>query len=152
MLTWDDIAIEAEWIDYNGHLNMAAYLVVFDRAMDRLIDTVGLSSAPGTDPTIFAASAKIDYLREVAAEERPSCVTGVIALDSKRLHTFQELRVGGEARARAENLHVHVERTGPRAAPFSRAVREALEAMIEPAPDWIGRPVADRLSRRGACA
>lgn len=147
MLTWDDIAIEAQWIDYNGHLNMAAYLVVFDRAVDRLIDAVGLSSAPGTDPTIFAASARIDYLREVGADERPSCVTGVIALDDKRLHTFQELRVGGEVRARCENLHIHVDRAGPRAAPFSANVRAALEAMIVPAPDWIGRPVADRLGR-----
>ena len=144
-LTWDDIAIEAAWIDYNGHLNMAAYLVIFDRAMDRLIGAVGLSASPGTDPTLFAASAKIDYRREVARDERPSCVTGVIALDDKRLHTWQELRVAGEARARAENLHIHVDRIGPRAAPFAPDLRGRLEGMVGPTPDWVGRPVAHRL-------
>ena len=145
MLIWDDIAIEAAWIDYNGHLNMAAYLVIFDRAVDRLIEAVGLSASPGTDPTIFAASAKVDYLREIAADERPACVTGVIALDDKRLHTWQELRVGEAVRARCENLHIHVDRTGPRAVPFASDVRERLEAMAGPAPDWVGRPVAHRL-------
>ena len=145
MLTWDDIEIEADWIDYNGHLNMAAYLVIFDRAIDRLIEAAGLSASPGTQPTLFAASAKIDYLREVAADERPTCVTGVVALDAKRLHSWQELRVGDAVRARAENLHVHVDRSGPRAAPFAGDVRARLEALREPAPDWLGLPVAHRM-------
>ena len=145
MLRWDTIAIEPDWIDYNGHLNMAAYLVIFDRAIDRLIEAIGLSAAPGTEPTLFAASAKIDYRREIGASERPSCLTGVAALDAKRVHTWQELHVGDEVRARAENLHVHVDRTGPRAAPFAAPVRERLAGMVEPAPDWLGRPVAHRM-------
>ena len=72
-------------------------------------------------------------------------MTGVVALDDKRLHTFQELRVEGEPRGRAENLHVHVDRAGPRAAPFAPDVRTRLEAMREPAPGWLGHGVAHRL-------
>ena len=145
MLRWTDITIEPEWIDYNGHLNMAAYLVVFDRAMDRLIERVGLSAEAGTVPTLFAASAKIDYLHEIGALETVECVTAIAGLDAKRVHTWQELRVSGERRARCENLHVHVDRTGPRVAPFAEDVREALHGMIEPAPDWLGLSVAHRL-------
>ena len=28
--------VEADWIDYNGHLNMAFYSVLFDRGIDQL--------------------------------------------------------------------------------------------------------------------
>lgn len=147
-MRWSSIAIEPEWIDYNGHLNMAAYLVVFDRAIDRLIERVGLSASAGPEPTLYALSAKLDYLREIAADERPECVTGVVALDDKRLHSWQELRVGSEVRARCENLHIHVDRTGPKATPFASEVRERLLAMREAPPPWLGMTVAHRL--RGA--
>ena len=30
--------VEPGWIDYNGHLNMAYYHVLFDRAVDEAVD------------------------------------------------------------------------------------------------------------------
>uniref|UniRef100_UPI003CCFF1E3 thioesterase family protein n=1 Tax=Stenotrophomonas maltophilia TaxID=40324 RepID=UPI003CCFF1E3 len=35
------IAMEKEWIDYNGHLNMAYYNVVFDRGGDEFLAELG---------------------------------------------------------------------------------------------------------------
>ena len=37
--------IEEQWIDYNGHFNMAYYNVLFDRAADEALDLVGLGPA-----------------------------------------------------------------------------------------------------------
>ena len=34
--------IEPQWIDYNGHLNVAYYNVLFDRAVDELYEPLGL--------------------------------------------------------------------------------------------------------------
>jgi acyl-CoA thioester hydrolase len=34
--------IEPQWIDYNGHLNMAYYNVMFDRAIDELWLRLGI--------------------------------------------------------------------------------------------------------------
>ena len=34
--------IEPQWIDYNGHLNMAYYNVMFDRAIDQLWLKLGI--------------------------------------------------------------------------------------------------------------
>src|SRR5256885_3234939 len=34
--------VRPEWIDYNGHMNMGYYLVVFDFATDEFLDWVGL--------------------------------------------------------------------------------------------------------------
>ena len=33
--------VESNWIDYNGHLNMAYYNVLFDRAVDEVFELLG---------------------------------------------------------------------------------------------------------------
>ena len=33
--------VEPAWIDYNGHLNMAYYNVLFDRAVDEVFELLG---------------------------------------------------------------------------------------------------------------
>ena len=33
-----------DWIDYNGHLNMAFYNVIFDRAVDHFYDLIGVGA------------------------------------------------------------------------------------------------------------
>ena len=37
--------VEPGWIDYNGHLNMAYYNVLFDRAVDEAFDLLGCGVA-----------------------------------------------------------------------------------------------------------
>ena len=36
--------VEDDWIDYNGHFNMAYYGVLFDRTCDEAFELVGLGS------------------------------------------------------------------------------------------------------------
>lgn len=36
------IDVPAEWIDYNGHMNVAYYVMAFDHATDRFFDLVDL--------------------------------------------------------------------------------------------------------------
>ena len=35
------MTVEPAWIDYNGHLNMAYYNVLFDRAVDEVFELLG---------------------------------------------------------------------------------------------------------------
>jgi hypothetical protein len=37
--------VEPEWIDYNGHLNMAYYNMLFDRAVDEAYELMGCGLA-----------------------------------------------------------------------------------------------------------
>ena len=37
--------VEEQWNDYNGHLNMAYYNVMFDPAADEAMDVLGLGPA-----------------------------------------------------------------------------------------------------------
>ncbi len=37
--------VASEWVDYNGHMNDAAFAVVFSRSVDALMDRIGLDAA-----------------------------------------------------------------------------------------------------------
>ena len=37
--------VAGDWIDYNGHMNDAAYALVFSRSVDALMDRIGLDAA-----------------------------------------------------------------------------------------------------------
>ena len=127
-----DLRVEEAWLDFNGHMNMAYYLVLFDRSIDRLIDAVGLSTAPDDRPTLFAAEADLRYLREVRADHVLSCETEVEGVEEKRLRTVQTLRhADGTVAATCRNLHLHVRRDGPhpRVGPFEPATLERLRRL-----------------------
>src|SRR6202165_5519890 len=59
--------IEPQWIDYNGHLNMAYYNVMFARAIDQLWRQLGIG--PGymkeRNGSTFTAECHVRYLREI---------------------------------------------------------------------------------------
>ena len=59
--------IEKDWIDYNGHLNMAYYNVIFDRGSDEAFEIMGMGPAYARDRklTIYTAEAHVCYVREL---------------------------------------------------------------------------------------
>ena len=146
-------SIEPHWIDYNGHLNMARYPMLFDRAIDALIDRIGLSSEDDHGDTLFAAEAQLRYVRAVYRGDTPTVTTQVLRVDGKRVHTWQTMRVEGEIVSTCENLHLCVSRSGDtsRVTAFPPTVLEALEALAIPLDRWpndCGRPIASRMGER----
>lgn len=85
--------IRPEWIDYNGHMNLAYYVLVFDFATDAFLDHLGIDAAyrERTGFTTYALETHVTYERELKQGD-PYCV-GVQLLDwdAKRLHYFQRL-------------------------------------------------------------
>src|SRR3569833_4128317 len=59
--------VEPAWIDYNGHLNMAYYNVLFDRAVDEAYELigVGLDYLKRQKHSTFTAEVHVRYLREL---------------------------------------------------------------------------------------
>ena len=90
--------IEPAWIDYNGHLNMAYYNVMFDRAIDELWLQLGIG--PGymreRGGSTFTAECHVRYIREIHLGDPVQVSILLVAADEKRLHTFEELRHAGE--------------------------------------------------------
>ena len=59
--------VKDEWIDYNGHLNMAFYNVLFDKGVDFFYDRIGVGeeytrSGVGS---VFTLEVHLQYLRGI---------------------------------------------------------------------------------------
>lgn len=124
--------VQPEWIDYNGHMSEAYYVLVFGFATDALLDAVGLDAAArqATGRSLYTVEARIRYLREVALDEPLSVETAVAAVDEKRAVVQHAMRSGdGSVVAETELLLLSVAAPGPRAAPHADATRAALDAM-----------------------
>ena len=143
----------AEWTDYNGHLNMAWYHVLFDRAIEQALQPLGMGAqvAAETGSSYFTVQAQVHYLRELHAGDLVVVDTQLIAHDDKRLHYVQTLRrpSDGVVAAVTENLVVHVDLAPRRAAPFAPALRERLAAAVAAhaaleLPKQVGRRVGLR--------
>src|SRR5215213_3566201 len=91
--------VETAWIDYNGHLNMAYYHVLFDRAVEEGFSVVGLGedSVEERKTSYLAAEAHILYKRELKAHDEVRATLQLIDYDEKRLHFYMELRHASES-------------------------------------------------------
>lgn len=139
-----------EWVDYNGHLNEAYYLLIFSRATDALLDAVGIGDAYRRRErvSVFTLETHLRYLREVRGGETVEVEVRVLGLDAKRAHLFCAMRRAGEAElaATAEMLWLHVDTTTRRGAPFRAEVLARLEELRareagRPRPEGAGRSV-----------
>ena len=87
------MTVRPEWIDYNGHLNMAYYNVLFDRGADQLFEEFGFGPdyARDTGHSTFSAEFHVCYLREVHEGDQVYVTSQLLDFDEKRFHFFQEL-------------------------------------------------------------
>ena len=144
--------IEKDWIDYNGHLNMAYYNVLFDRGVDDAFDVLGMGAeyARTRRLTTYTAEVHICYVRELHLGHAVRCSFQLLDFDAKRIHVFQEMRhEDGWLAATAEMLTLHVDMNGPKVAPFSPDVLARIEEMHAlhaalPRPERAGRAIGIR--------
>jgi len=143
------MTVEPAWIDYNGHLNMAYYNVLFDRALDHAAALIGLGpDYVATGFSFFTAEAHVRYLREVHEGERVEVRIRLFDADAKRLHWWEELWSldRGVLSATSETLTLHVDMRAKKVAPFAAPMLAAIEAWRAadaalPRPEGAGRRV-----------
>ena len=85
--------IVPEWIDYNGHMNVTYYVLVFDRATDDFFDFMGLTAEyrATSNLSAFTAEMHVNYLREVKEGDEVSVTTQLLGYDAKRFHYFHHM-------------------------------------------------------------
>ncbi|HKM61110.1 MAG TPA: thioesterase family protein [Acidisphaera sp.] len=141
--------VRPEWIDYNGHMNLAYYVLVFDHATDVLFDTLGIGAhyVGQGHCSMFAVETHTLYEREVHVGDPLRVEAFLIDADAKRLHFAHAMHHATEGwrAATQELMSLHVDMTARRTAPFPidrmAAIDEALLAR-PPVPDWVGRRIA----------
>ena len=151
----DRLVVRPEWIDYNGHMNVAYYVLAFDRATDTLYDRLGIgwSYLERERRSLFTLAMNLDYLGEVFAGERVRIVSRLVDHDHKRIHYFHEMlhEAKGFVAATNELLAMHVDMATRRSAPFPAHVQALLAAMKAahatlPLPPQLGRKLGIRRS------
>jgi acyl-CoA thioester hydrolase len=135
-------AVQPEWLDGNGHMNLAYYVVLFDRGSDSWLDLAGLGGEYRAEGghTVFAVETHTIYRRELRLGAPVVVRTWLVAADAKRLHLAHEMLSEGIVAALHEVMFVHVSMDSRRVAPMSPAAAARVAALGgEPRPDWLGR-------------
>jgi acyl-CoA thioester hydrolase len=145
--------VQAEWVDDNGHMNVAYYVLMFDRATDALLDRLGLGAAyrQRTNHSIYVLEAHVTYEREVKEGDMLRVATQLVDADAKRLHFFHTMyhAAAGYRAATTELLALHVDLAGPTGLKFAATEQAAVDAMLDehrtlPRPPQLGRVIGIR--------
>lgn len=127
--------VRAEWVDYNGHLRDAFYMLIFSFATDVLIDLIGLPDAVRKERrrSIYTLEAHISYLHEIKQGAQVRVDMRVLGHDAKRLHLYLELFAGDgdEPVAAGEQMLLHVDTGGPRAVAFDPDVAAHVRTLAD---------------------
>ena len=136
--------VREEWIDYNGHLSEAYYVLVFGFATDTAMEALGLGEdyRAATGCSLYTVEAHVRYVQEVNRDAQLEVRTLVAGSAQKKLHLAHEMRVDGEVVATEEILGIHVDQTSGRATVLPEATRASAVEHTVPAPAWVGRSVA----------
>jgi acyl-CoA thioester hydrolase len=143
--------VEPGWIDYNGHLNMAYYNVLFDRAVDEVYELLGLGLdyVRTVQCSTFTAEVHLRYLRELLVEAPVRVRFQLLGFDAKRMHYFEALHHADEGwlSATSENMALNVDMTAKKVTAFPAHVMERLTLMKAahdtlPTPHGVGRRIS----------
>tara|TARA_B100001013_G_C24595289_1_gene436521 strand:+ start:100 stop:576 length:477 start_codon:yes stop_codon:yes gene_type:complete len=79
--------VKSEWTDYNGHMNLAYYIHLFDTAWEAMLEKflIGEDSAKIENRTTFAVESHTTYDQEVRAGEEVDMNLLFIDYDKKRI-------------------------------------------------------------------
>ncbi len=126
----DLIRIKPEWIDHNGHLNVAYFVLAFDIATDGVYEDwgIGLEYQQQSGCSVYTLGMNIDYLKELFVDEEVRVTTQLLGMDHRKIHYFHTmLHAGtGEVAAVNECLAINVRLKSKRSAAFPGPVQHKL--------------------------
>ncbi len=143
-------SIRPEWIDYNGHMNVAYYVLVFDQGTDALLDYLGMDAdyRARTGYSTYVLESHITYERELKAGEAYRVTTQLLDWDAKRLHYFEQLyrEIDDTLCATTEIMLMHMDMATVRSTPMPDAVQGQVAALMGahaglPRPPQAGRVI-----------
>ena len=82
-----------KWVDYNNHLNMAYYVLIFDEAWEVMLEQfkMGSHSAETTNRSTMVVETNTQYISEVKENDEVDIMLTFFDHDKKRLHLKLEM-------------------------------------------------------------
>lgn len=150
-LTLYESKVRPEWVDYNGHMSEAFYVLVFGFTTDALLDFIGMDAdyREQNGMSLYTLEVHVSYVREVREGEPLVVTTQLLDLDPKRAHVFHTMYHRAEDRllATEEAMLLNVDTTKGRSTPFTKDIQAQLRKIREahselPLPEQAGRSIA----------
>ena len=85
--------IKKEWTDYNNHLNMAYYILIFDQAWEVVLEKfkMGGTAAKNQNRSTMVVETNTKYISEVKENDEVDIILTFFDHDKKRLHLKLEI-------------------------------------------------------------
>jgi acyl-CoA thioester hydrolase len=138
-----------EWIDYNGHMNVAYYIKAFEIGIDAYKAWVGmtLDYIESSGRSTVALESHVTYQAEAHLGEDLVIETRILACDGKRAHVYQEMYRDTTLLATQEVLAISFDTNARRTGPFEPAIAANYQRLVEaaaglPRPSWVGRAIS----------
>ncbi|MDE0454308.1 MAG: thioesterase family protein [Gammaproteobacteria bacterium] len=117
-----DTTVKPEWIDHNGHMNVAFFVLAFDEATDAAYEHwgIGMDYPDSSGCSVFTLGINVDYLGELFEGDAIRVETTLVDHDAKRIHYFHRMidTVKDKLVATNECLCMNVDLTARKSAPF----------------------------------
>ena len=132
--------VRPEWIDYNGHMNVAYYVAAFDEATDAFYEAlgIGLSYKNASDCSTFTLEGHITYDQEVMEGDELKFTTYLLDCDAKRIHYIHEMYHAekGYLAATNELIGIHIDMNERRSKAMPDDMQARLQAVLDLHKPW----------------
>ncbi|WP_172368925.1 thioesterase family protein [Sporosarcina jiandibaonis] len=144
--------VQSQWVDYNGHMNDAAYAKAFSLAVDAFMDFIGLDEDAREKHayTIFTLETHLCYLQEANEGEELQVFAQLLDVDDKRIHIFFTMKNNsGDIIATSEQMLMGIDTKEGKAASFPSPISTTIEKLSQSdkqvtIPKQVGRTIGIR--------
>lgn len=124
-----------EWLDYNGHMNVAYYVLAFDEALEDVWIALGMGEEylKAENKTCFTLEIHLCYLHEVREGDPLRITFQLLDVDEKRVHFIMQMFHAEQNYlvATCEQVAIHVDLARRRASPYPDKIYKNVKALYE---------------------
>jgi acyl-CoA thioester hydrolase len=152
-LDYSGMTVLPEYIDGNGHMNVGYYTLLFDKALDKPWELLGIYSELQlkTGISSFTLESHLTYQRELKLGDALQFNLQVLDYDAKRIHYFLTMQHATKRylAATCEQISICMDMNARRSAPWSKTALSNITALYEqhkdrPRPVEVGRAIGIR--------
>jgi acyl-CoA thioester hydrolase len=122
--------IKEDWIDYNGHMNMAYYVQCFEESCDYILELLELGHKYALEEKkgVFVIKCKIDYREEITLNEKFKIYVSTMNIEGKKLILdLTMLNVDDKVIANYHILNLNVDLITKKSCNFSNSILDTYQ-------------------------
>lgn len=141
--------VPASWLDYNGHMHDASYLIALSDANEELFEALDLSVGyrNTSGASFYTVEYHVRYLAECSLGDVLTASTTLVSADAKRMRLATELATSSRGVvATGESLYLHVDPAAGGVTALDAAAWARVQALLAahadlPRPAYLGKGV-----------